>query len=245
MSDSDLSKLRTRRMILEFKYLDCELDEVNSVSEDYVKRFISELIPEDINLFEPEETDEEMKEELLEEEKELENMNSDILSRLYRKITRKTHPDKCDDEELHKIFKEATTAYKAKNLRKILTIAEDLNIEIPSLTDDDIKMINTNCALLRSKIENVKQQVAWRWCTAQNDRQKNEIKEWVKEQLISKVMKVFDYDSCDNDESCSICLEIFRDGMKIAKLRCNHLFHTDCINRWFEVNFTCPLCKRI
>ena len=64
MSDSDLSKLRTRRMILEFKYLDCELDEVNSVSEDYVKRFISELIPEDINLFEPEETDEEMKEEL-------------------------------------------------------------------------------------------------------------------------------------------------------------------------------------
>ena len=66
-----------------------------------------------------------------------------------------------------------------------------------------------------------------------------------KEQLISKVMKVFDYDSCDNDESCSICLEIFRDGMKIAKLRCNHLFHTDCINRWFEVNFTCPLCKRI
>ena len=41
-----------------------------------------------------------------------------------------------------------------------------------------------------------------------------------------------------------INLEIFRDGMKIAKLRCNHLFHTDCINRWFEVNFTCPLCKK-
>ena len=50
MSDSDLSKLRTRRMILEFKYLDCELDEVNTISEDYVKKFISELIPEDINL---------------------------------------------------------------------------------------------------------------------------------------------------------------------------------------------------
>jgi len=245
MSDSDLSKLRTRRMILEFKYLDCELDEVNNISEDYVKRFISELIPEDINLFEPEETDEEMKQELLEEEKELKDMNSDILNRLYRKITKKTHPDKCDDEQLHEIFKDATTAYKAKNLPKILTIAENLNIEIPPLIDDDIKMINTNCALLRKKIENVKQQVAWRWCTAQNDRQKNEIKEWVKEQLITKVMKIFDYDCYDNDEQCSICLEIFRDGMKIAKLRCDHLFHTDCINRWFEVNFTCPLCKRI
>ena len=107
MSDSDLSKLRTRRMILEFKYLDCELDEVNTISEDYVKRFISELIPEDINLFESEETDEEMKQELLEEEKELGDMNSDILNRLYRKITKKTHPDKCDDEQLHEIFKKS------------------------------------------------------------------------------------------------------------------------------------------
>ena len=245
MSNSDLSALRIRRMILEFKYLDCELNEVTNISEDYVKRFISELIPEDINLFEPEETDEEIKEELLEEEKELEDMNSGILNKLYRKITRKTHPDRCDDEKLHEIFKDATTAYKKKHLPKIMSIAEELNIEIPSLTENDIKMINTNCSLLRRKIDNVKQQVSWRWCTAQNEGQKNEIKKWVKDQLISKIMVIFDYDSCDNDEQCSICLEVFRDGIQIAKLRCKHLFHTSCINRWFEVNFTCPLCKRI
>ena len=44
---------------------------------------------------------------------------------------------------------------------------------------------------------------------------------------------------------CSICLEIFRDGMNIAELRCNHKFHENCINKWFDVNFTCPLCKQI
>jgi len=41
---------------------------------------------------------------------------------------------------------------------------------------------------------------------------------------------------------CSICLDDV--GTKIASnLGCGHLFHTDCINQWKNINNSCPMCK--
>jgi hypothetical protein len=67
--------------------------------------------------------------------------------------------------------------------------------------------------------------------------------------------KIFDKDKkfCDNhipinyeevnETGCSIC------GMEDLKiedlkvLKCNHVWHRDCINRWFNKNYSCPLCR--
>lgn len=41
--------------------------------------------------------------------------------------------------------------------------------------------------------------------------------------------------------SCSICYEFMN---KIKKLqKCSHDFHQMCIEKWFEINNTCPLCR--
>lgn len=45
-------------------------------------------------------------------------------------------------------------------------------------------------------------------------------------------------------ERCSICLEDFSDNV-ILKLRCNHLFHRNCIYNWFNFDIRCPLCRKI
>ncbi|CAM9001797.1 unnamed protein product [Rhodiola kirilowii] len=44
---------------------------------------------------------------------------------------------------------------------------------------------------------------------------------------------------------CSVCLTKFEEGDKIRKLKCKHIFHKDCLDRWLEQEFaTCPLCRR-
>ncbi len=41
---------------------------------------------------------------------------------------------------------------------------------------------------------------------------------------------------------CSICLEVDKKDVKILD-KCQHAFCVSCIDKWFEVRKTCPLCK--
>jgi hypothetical protein len=43
------------------------------------------------------------------------------------------------------------------------------------------------------------------------------------------------------DEECSICLEKFKEP--VVKTDCEHFFHKECIDKAFEVNKNCPLCR--
>lgn len=42
---------------------------------------------------------------------------------------------------------------------------------------------------------------------------------------------------------CSICQEFIYPVEKIKILDCKHIFHKDCIETWFEITKTCPLCR--
>jgi len=42
--------------------------------------------------------------------------------------------------------------------------------------------------------------------------------------------------------SCSICLDIIKNEGQ--KLNCNHIFHKECIEKWFERGHQCPLCRK-
>jgi transcription termination factor 2 len=42
---------------------------------------------------------------------------------------------------------------------------------------------------------------------------------------------------------CSICLDDCG-SRKSYNLACGHLFHVDCLDKWKNINKTCPLCKR-
>ena len=46
----------------------------------------------------------------------------------------------------------------------------------------------------------------------------------------------------ENDErQCSICFENLSGSC--INLRCNHLFHEQCITRWLQRHSTCPVCR--
>jgi hypothetical protein len=40
---------------------------------------------------------------------------------------------------------------------------------------------------------------------------------------------------------CSICLDYINNDSET--LKCNHIYHRSCINRWLEINNTCPYCR--
>ena len=46
------------------------------------------------------------------------------------------------------------------------------------------------------------------------------------------------------DNECSICLDIYKENDFLIKLKCNHMFHKECLEPWFNNNNnSCPLCR--
>lgn len=41
-------------------------------------------------------------------------------------------------------------------------------------------------------------------------------------------------------DPCSVCLEKLDSG---EKLKCGHVFHTACIDKWLERDSRCPMCR--
>jgi|TARA_B110000914_G_C15501450_1_gene466029 hypothetical protein len=44
---------------------------------------------------------------------------------------------------------------------------------------------------------------------------------------------------------CSICIDDFKDGELISKLKCGHEYHEKCIGIWIYTKPQCPLCKKM
>ncbi|KAK9276915.1 hypothetical protein L1049_006453 [Liquidambar formosana] len=43
---------------------------------------------------------------------------------------------------------------------------------------------------------------------------------------------------------CAVCLCKIEEGEEMRELRCDHLFHRDCLDRWLgHRHATCPLCR--
>ncbi|WMV22731.1 hypothetical protein MTR67_016116 [Solanum verrucosum] len=51
-------------------------------------------------------------------------------------------------------------------------------------------------------------------------------------------------DSSSSSIECAVCLCEIEEGEQVRELRCNHLFHRVCLDRWFGYGrMTCPLCR--
>lgn len=49
--------------------------------------------------------------------------------------------------------------------------------------------------------------------------------------------------SDEDDASCPICLEEFKDKDSQGVMKCQHVYHTACIKKWLGLKKTCPVCK--
>lgn len=45
-------------------------------------------------------------------------------------------------------------------------------------------------------------------------------------------------------EDCPVCLSVFEGSDRVRVLPiCKHSFHSDCIDAWFQLHSTCPVCR--
>ena len=78
--------------------------------------------------------------------------------------------------------------------------------------------------------------------------EQNRVKLTLEKEDIAKLtqIKYSDYDSeiKNNNKNCSICLEYFEDTDECRELKCNHFFHSSCVDKWL-LNFShkCPMCR--
>ena len=62
-----------------------------------------------------------------------------------------------------------------------------------------------------------------------------------------QLLDVMERDSIHSDRGsvCAICLDEFHRSQDLRRLpRCRHHFHAACIDRWFETNLICPICRQ-
>uniref|UniRef100_A0A023F9C8 E3 ubiquitin-protein ligase ZNRF1 n=1 Tax=Triatoma infestans TaxID=30076 RepID=A0A023F9C8_TRIIF len=58
---------------------------------------------------------------------------------------------------------------------------------------------------------------------------------------LTKPKLIYNEDVLSEDKGeCVICLEELTQGDTIARLPCLCIYHKSCIDRWFEVNRSCP-----
>jgi len=76
-----------------------------------------------------------------------------------------------------------------------------------------------------------------------NDRKEKQLLSAAKK-AISKLKTVsFQHAASEEDDTCAICLEGYKDGDTLRILPCKHEFHKSCIDPWLLTHRTCPMCK--
>ena len=51
-------------------------------------------------------------------------------------------------------------------------------------------------------------------------------------------------ETANNTKDCAVCSDEFDVGKPVTKLKCGHLFCTECIEKWFSDSITCPCCRQ-
>jgi len=65
----------------------------------------------------------------------------------------------------------------------------------------------------------------------------------IHESLNENIFFIKTYGSLPNETECSICIEKYTDADNVISLQCNHNFHKECIEKWLNINLSCPYCR--
>ena len=102
---------------------------------------------------------------------------SKILKKLFRQISKLTHPDKVKSDYLEKIFIEANDAYKNKDVALLFSIAVKIDA-IPKEVEMSVitNKIEEKIKELENSIDTYVKSLPWKWATAKTPEEKAMVK---------------------------------------------------------------------
>jgi len=153
-----------KKWIYKYKYLKFDFDEVKELREKYNKEFNSKFKFKDRH----------EDEIIIPEENELDpppkKTKNKKIKELYKKLSKKVHPDKGGNEE---DFNELNKFYESENILEMAIKAEEFDLEIEDIdeyfTDEGFSNL---CSKLEEETEFIKTTLAWKWATASEEEKK-------------------------------------------------------------------------
>lgn len=159
-----------------YKKMLSRLDFLIEDKQDHSEKFI-EYYREYIKEF-PEKAPPPKPPEFFEDEEEsLTPEESKILKKLFRQISKLTHPDKVKSDYLEKIFIEANDAYKNKDVALLFSIAVKIDA-IPKEVEMSVitNKIEEKIKELENSIDTYVNSLPWKWATAKTPEEKAMVK---------------------------------------------------------------------
>ena len=56
------------------------------------------------------------------------------------------------------------------------------------------------------------------------------------------ILTIFSNKQTTNFKECVICLEEMVENQELILIRCSHIYHKECLEKWIYKNSICPLC---
>jgi len=294
--DIELIIIRVNRFIKLYDFLKMDLKMTKVLSHKYEKKFIEEVLPQDLSnindlndlegnknedcrkscnikidksnlkeLNDKEKMDKNLDEEIEKEFRKKDTKNK-MLKKLYYKVSKIAHPDKCNDKIKNKMFINAKEYYESNILIGLLEICTRLDIELDlqEIEKKEFVIIYNNIKNIETDIKKFKDSVSWKWSNSNDKEQKSKIKMWIKDKIMKYFLKEYEFHinklypkNIDIDNKiyneiisflypiCLICNQEFKEKNKIGLIKkCKHEYHIGCLTKWIDKRnkYKCPIC---
>ena len=195
-------KTKYKKLLLELEYLYSDLDYHNDVQEEATREFQkgfgayckehninyeTDIIKEEereVQVSDPDKVifRDEDGHPSREDVKEIENSSRpEEIRKLFKQIATKTHPDKFSNAKNAEkalnmqVFLQAKSAAEDNNYFKLQQIAQRLGLELPEITQKQIKLMEKEAKRLRIKLKRLQKTVAWVWFDQEDDDRRNDV----------------------------------------------------------------------
>ena len=154
-------KLRNKKLKLKSEYLRAELEETQWVFHQNLIEFQNEFGSYVDNF--------DNKKNVTRVDSEIEfDIPKEKVNKVFKKIATKTHPDKLinkndDSDRLVELYKEAQQSVDKKDWSRVTQIAEELEIDISDVEENDSVFLEKSNKSMEVKIDEIKHTFAWLW----------------------------------------------------------------------------------
>jgi hypothetical protein len=179
-------KQSIKTLILKSQYVTEDFEDTKDRMSSYRESFYKDFPEEYKKMLEAQNkaseeqggVDSEGEEEDLEEYEIDENEpKSETMRKLYRRITKITHPDKVESEFLTSYFQKASTAYSDNDVGTLFTIAATLDIDVSDIDSEDIAQeLEDSITNKRMNTMMMKGSLAWMWAHAETEEEKDKVR---------------------------------------------------------------------
>jgi len=166
MSKDNFKKRFQKRILLEAAALALRMEESDELDAEYKAQFTKDFQNELRFLASKEEYSEGVDVEDPSGTAEKESIAiHPIIKQMFREIAKKTHPDIFADE-YEEEFKKANIAQENNDWVTLLIIANDLNLELPTFTDDVSELVGKDMDQKRENLDDREDGLAWAWASS-------------------------------------------------------------------------------